>query len=94
MTTPRNRDRRPELFDQHQDLVRLLPADDREWLARMADVLPWGWVVSGMALPARAGVVVDRTYPGGVRVVCPPAGSAGQSPARPSRPSPTVGVLR
>lgn len=74
MPVPVNRLCRPERLDEHERLARLLPAADREWLARMADVLPWGWVVPGMATPRRGGVVGDSTYPGGIRLVVPPAG--------------------
>lgn len=74
--------RRPERLVEHEHLARLLPSSDREWLARMADVLPWGWVVPGMATPRRGGVVGDSSYPGGIRLVVPPAGPAGQSRAR------------
>lgn len=84
---------------EHRRLAELLPAEDREWLARAADVLPWGWVVNGMATPPGGGVVGDDRYPGGIRVVVPPAGRAGiyakggpilrpaprSNPGRPSR---------
>lgn len=79
--TPVNRLRRPRQLDEHERLARLLPAADRAWLARMADVLPWGWVVPGMATPARGGVVGDSGYPGGIRLVVPPRGPAGASGA-------------
>lgn len=73
--------RRPERLAEHERLAALLPAGDRAWLARMADVLPWGWVVPGMATPRRGGVVADSRYPGGIRLVVPPSGPAGQSRA-------------
>lgn len=71
----------PPLLDEHERLAALLPAADRQWLARMADVLPWGWVVSGMAEPRRGGVVGDPDYPTGVRLVVAPPGPAGASSA-------------
>lgn len=88
---------------RHRDLARILPASDREWLARMADVLPWGWVIPGMAVPARGDVVCDPRLPGGCRLIVAPTGPSGAASAyarggyvapvpRPSRPSPTVGV--
>lgn len=80
--SPRNRIRRPEAEAQHDHLAAVLPRADREWLARMADVLPWGWVVTGMATPRRGGIVGDSGYPGGVRLVVPPAGPSGVASSR------------
>lgn len=74
--------RRPERLVEHERLAALLPAGDREWLARMADVLPWGTVVPGMAIPARGGVVADSGYLAGIRLVVPPRGPGGQARAR------------
>lgn len=80
---------------EHDALARTLSAEQREWLARMADVLPPGWVVQGMATPPRGGVVCDSAYPTGLRLVVAPSGPGSASMGwRPTRPSPTVGVLR
>jgi hypothetical protein len=68
--------------NEHDRIAGLLTADQRAWLARMADVLPPGWVVSGMATPLRGGVVCDSMFPGGVRLVVPPAGPSGQARAQ------------
>jgi hypothetical protein len=80
VTSPRNV--RPQPEAEHDRLAHLLTSTDRTWLARMADVLPWGWVIPGMATPRRGGVVGDSGYPGGIRLVVPPAGPAGQARAR------------
>lgn len=83
---PRNRLTRSETLDAHESLAAVLPRADREWLARMADVLPFGWVVHGMATPRRGGIVHDPSRPSGLRLVVPPAGpGAVRPPARPSR---------
>lgn len=64
---------------EHDALAAVLPPADREWLRRMADVLPAGAVVHGMAEHRREGVVVDR---GRLRLVRAPKGPAGQARAR------------
>lgn len=69
-------------LEQHERLAAELRPEDRAWLARMADVLEPGVVVPGMAVPARGGVVTDARWPGGLRVVVPPSGGAGQARAR------------
>jgi hypothetical protein len=67
---------------EHEALAAVLSAEQRAWLADMADVLPPGWVIPGMATPARGGVVPDSSYPGRARLVVAPPGPGGCSPAR------------
>jgi hypothetical protein len=68
---------------EHERLSAALRPADRDWLHRMADVLPPGWVIRGMAVWAPSGVVPDSSYPTGLRVVTPPPGPAGQARALP-----------
>lgn len=89
MTTPRDRTSGHYAgVREHERLAALLPASDREWLRRMADVLEPGAVVAGMALRAREGVVPSG---GGVRLVRAPAGPAGVGSA--NRPLPPEAYL-
>jgi hypothetical protein len=83
---------------EHERLAALLAPADRELLRRAADVLEPGAVVLGMATREREGVVPDWHYARGARLVRAPAGpgaaSSAYAGAPPTRPSPTVGVLR
>lgn len=66
---------------EHDRLSHLLHQEDRVWLRRMADVLPWGWVVNGMDVPRRGAVVASGGYPGGVRLIVAPEGPGAASRA-------------